>query len=78
LLAKWLDCLRFRTLPRAGGLDDQPAGLLAKMSYLHQVAQAHWAYEKDGQEPGKQVAWIKNHPDWWRLIKQVRELRHGR
>lgn len=75
LLAKYLDCLYFRTLPKAGGLDDQPAGLLDRMSYLHQVAEAVRAYEKDGKAPGEQAAWCKKHPQWWKLIKEIRELR---
>ncbi len=78
LLAKWLDCLRFRTLPKAGGLDDQPAGLLEKMKLLSEVAQAIEAYEKEGKEPGKQATWCKKHPAWWKHVKRVRELRNGR
>lgn len=61
------------TLPRAGGLLEQPAGLLEKMRQALEVWKAFRAWKE--ADPLKQAAWKKAHPAEWKIVKSVRELR---
>lgn len=74
LIGLYQTCRAYHTLPRAGGILDQPAGLLDKMTYLVNLAQAIIAYEKEGTQPGAQAAWANKHPDAYRLAKWSREF----
>lgn len=59
-------------LPRAGGLLDQPAGLMERMRQAFEVWRAFRAW-KDS-DPLKQAEWKKKHPAEWKIVKGVRGL----
>lgn len=73
---------RWNALPEAGGLLDQPAGLLPRAGYLYDVYTAHRAYRdallsyKGGDGLGD---WEARNADIMQLLKRVRELKkkHG-
>ena len=62
-------------LPRAGGLDDQPAGLLDRMSASANVYRA-W---RGLAQASNKVEWQSAHPDEWAVCQTVMKLRreHG-
>jgi hypothetical protein len=76
-LQLYLECRKWRRLPRAGGILDQPAGLLQRMNACWEATQAVRAYGE--RKPGTDAAWKQAHPNEWAWVKQVRELRqrHG-
>ena len=72
---------RWGALPVAGGLLDQPAGLLQRAGYLHDIYTALRAYRDalltyKGESLGE---WEARNEDIMQLLKQVRELKkkHG-
>lgn len=68
-----LQCERWGALPEAGGLYDQPAGLLDRMSASLNVYQAfdNWKSRKAGHEKD----WTDNNPKAWAVIQDVNKLR---
>ena len=74
-------CLEYHALPCAGGLLDQPAGLLRRMDELYAVAAAFALYAQGGQRAGQMAAWAKAHPIENRIVNRVkaleRKLKHG-
>ena len=62
-------------LPEAGGLKDQPAGLLEKMSTCVSVYDAMRAYK--ACPPGQEGEFSRRQPDAWRIVLSIREMRHG-
>jgi hypothetical protein len=67
-------CKEFHMLPRAGGLLDQPAGLMEKLSAIYSVWQAHYnfAHTKDVAE------FMTNNQSDWEIIQKVKELKHDK
>jgi len=65
----------YGALPRAGGLDDQPAGLLDRMSAAANVYRA-W---RGLVQATSKVDWQAAHPDEWGVCQTVMKLRraHG-
>ena len=57
--------------PRTGGQDAQPAGLLDRMSAAANVYYA-WKGLSQAQKKG---TWQTEHPDQWRVCRQVMKLR---
>lgn len=74
ILGLAFQCERWNTLPHAGGLLDQPAGLMRKMTALLNVYYAHFHSIKAENV----VEWGKANPGAMKIIKQVTELRNGR
>jgi hypothetical protein len=66
-------CERWRALPEAGGLLDQPAGLIEKMSIAVNVFNAHRAM----RESGDWATWMTENPQGAEMINWVKELRNG-
>lgn len=64
--------------PRAGGLLDQPAGLLDRIYAAEQVYQAFAEYGAHGHKPGQMAKWKKEHPDLWNTVETVRSMRSDR
>jgi len=62
-------------LPEAGGIRDQGAGELGKMSIVLSIYDAIRSYnDNEGKDVGE---WIKQHKnDAWRIVKRVNELRN--
>ena len=74
------DCERYHQLPQAGGVLDQPAGLLARMRAVANVYHAFRNYLREGKRPGSEAEWKKSHRDEWDLIRYINDLRkmhHG-
>ncbi len=67
------NCQQWHTLPDAGGLMDQPAGLIARMNVALNIHAAFTGFRH--AEDGAQ--WRKDNPGLARLIMQVGELRNG-
>lgn len=69
--------IRFwNVLPRAGGLLDQPAGLLKRLQYAERLFLA-WRGWTEAQDPD---TWKTDHPADWPLVKSVLTMRrnHGK
>jgi len=60
---------RWGALPEAGGLRDQPAGLLAKMAHLHAVYSGIMAY-RNAENPTK---WAESNPGLFDIVAAARE-----
>jgi len=61
------------TLPEAGGLRDQPAGLLERMSSVLHVYDAMKAYADS--PPGHEDEFAKRNPRAWEIVLSVLSLR---
>lgn len=72
-------CERYNALPVSGGVLDQPAGLMRKMSQVMNVYRAYAAYLRDGKQPGNMAKWRSEHSDLWEIVAEIEELRekHG-
>lgn len=66
-------CQQWGTLPRSGGLLDQPAGIVERMTIALNVYNAVKAWR--GAAANNAGEFIKNNPDAWRTMKMVMELR---
>jgi hypothetical protein len=60
-------------LPEAGGLLDQPAGLLDRMSTALSVYDALAAYKK--RPAGHELEFSQKNPREWDVVLRIRELR---
>ena len=75
LVAGW-QMKRWAALPEAGGLRDQPAGLLTKAGYLMDVYQAHRAYRDallsySGESLSK---WEERNDGIMQILANIRQL----
>jgi len=67
-------CQQWGTLPHSGGLLDQPAGLVERMTIAVNVYNAMKAWGE--RDPKQDASFFKS--DAWQVAKQVLELRkHG-
>ncbi len=68
---------RWEALPEAGGLRDQPAGLLQRMGTLLDIYNAHRAYAQAlVSYPGEKIQQFEaQNPDVMRLMASVRKLK---
>lgn len=77
-LVLYWDMQAFSALPNAGGILDQPAGLLRKIRH---VARVHWAvreHSANALKAGKGAQWKSDHPDVMAIINYVESIRkHG-
>jgi hypothetical protein len=64
-------CERWNTLPEAGGLLDQPAGLMERMTVLSNVNKTFRAMHASDDW----TTWRKDNPDGAELIDEVNRLR---
>ena len=67
------DCQRYHSLPTAGGVLDQPLGLLRKMARMMNIYDAFMEYKK--ADKTKMAAWKKSNPELWDTVKSVNALR---
>lgn len=65
----------FGGLPEAGGLMDQPAGLLKRMR-IAMAGFTAWRRWLD-REAGKEGEFAERYPRDWAIVKDVMEMRHG-
>jgi hypothetical protein len=61
------------TLPESGGLRDQPAGLLDRMTQALGVYDAFMAYKQ--RDAGDESGFAKKQPKAWQTVLRVREIR---
>lgn len=64
-------CERWNALPHAGGIMDQPAGLLDKMAYAQNVYNVIKSYERVTVQGMSQ--WVTDNPDAWALIVRLND-----
>lgn len=70
LLMAW-QAKNWTTLPEPGGLLDQPAGLIHKMTVMRNIHDAFKAFRS-----AKNVAeWCEQNADAWKIIENVMQLR---
>lgn len=67
--------MSFHALPEFGGLLDQPAGLLSRMTKVYNVWFAFKEYRMRNIE--KHNEWVKANPDLYAEIMRVNKLREG-
>jgi len=63
-------CERWGALPEVGGVLDQPAGLLERMSLFLNVYNVHKSY----YNATNSVEWTKRNPEAWRLVAKVQRM----
>ena len=70
---------RWDALPEAGGLRDQPAGLLQRMGHLLDIYNAHRAYAQAlVSYPGEKIQTFEaQNPDVMALMAHARKLKKG-
>lgn len=68
LLLAW-DCRTFGALPEAGGVRDQPAGLLRRMRQALGVFNAFRSWK--AREAAKEDEWVERHPTEWQIVQSV-------
>jgi len=66
-------CQQWGTLPCSGGLLDQPAGLVERMTIAVNVYNAMKAWQQSAARNAKDF--VKNNPDTWRIVKMVLDMR---
>jgi len=66
----------FGGLPEAGGMLDQPVGLMKSVRVALNIESLWKTYKRI--KPGDMGKWIKNNPDDWKTIKYIEELMDGR
>jgi len=66
---------QYSALPLAGGLLDQPAGMLKKIRIVMNVFHSVKLYEQQGRKAGEMVKWKQEHEDAWNIISEINELR---
>ena len=72
-----MDCEAYHALPRAGGVLDQPAGLLKRMRATMNVYRAYQAYQHDGMKAGEMAKWRSENSDIWEIVIDIERLRNG-
>ena len=65
------DCDRWHTLPQAGGVLDQPAGLLERMRQADAVYTAWRLWLASDQS----AAWRNDHKETWTIVRQIEALK---
>ena len=75
LLELGVDCEHYHTLPRSGGLLDQPAGLMRKIRQVLNVYHAVKLYEQQGVKAGEMARWRSENQDVWQIVSDINELR---
>lgn len=63
----------WHTLPRLGGADDQPAGLLRRMTVAYNYWLAHDAYRR--MDPMKRTEWVNENEGQYNLVQNVKEMK---
>lgn len=63
----------YHALPEAGGLLDQPAGLLNRMTAAYNAWQAFDRYRR--RDVSKHQQWVEANPELWNEILRIRKLR---
>ena len=62
-------------LPEAGGVYDQPAGLLRKMRISYNIFNAWTEWKRLGQDSISE--WIQHNPGKYKIVNEILEMRNG-
>jgi hypothetical protein len=73
LLNLYWQCQNWRSLPRAGGVLDQPAGLLRKMRYLERIYTAWYTWRQ--RKKGKDAAWKIRNESLVPIVEYIQKLK---
>lgn len=65
--------MSLHALPLAGGLDDQPAGMIERMIACHNAWTATRAYRMRDVNHHKE--WVDANPDLMAIVERIRKLR---
>lgn len=76
-LALAWQCRDFGALPRAGGVLDQPAGLLARLTAARNVYAAWKSYTTEGRAAGRMAQWRRENADLADIVDNVKGLLYG-
>jgi hypothetical protein len=68
-----MNCRAWGCLPEAGGLQDQPAGLITRMNVCLNVYDAMRASIKAKDK----VTWAKENPEAYEIMQDVIRMRNG-
>lgn len=74
LTTAW-QCQKWHCLPEPGGLRDQRAGEVQRMTIVLNVWEAWYAWKH--RKGGDELEFKNKHPEWWDLVLKVEEMRHG-
>lgn len=66
-----IQCHNWGALPRAGGILDQPVGLMARMQAAYGVYQAFKSYTNKLESDAD---WSIKHPELWRTVVTMSKL----
>lgn len=72
LLELALDCVRHKTMPRAGGIWEQPAGLMEKLRILHNVHDSYYDMVNTSMDQQK---WTEAYPGKFSIVARVGRMR---
>lgn len=59
----------------AGGLYDQPAGMMKKLRMVMNVYHAFKLYHQQGTKAGGVAKWKREHEDVWNIVMDINEMR---
>lgn len=77
VLALAFQCDRWHYLPRAGGIQDQPAGLLNKMNMSMSVYNAIQGYNA-AESTAEWAALNPGSYNTWQMVMEIRKEQNGR
>lgn len=76
-LVEWWQCEELHVLPEAGGLRDQPAGLMHRLRTLGHVYRALKAWKDRGEGSSSETSemrFARMYPDYWQVVQRVMEM----
>lgn len=73
-LSVWDNWQFFNLPPEAGGLNDQPAGLLQRIRIVLDVISAWRDYRTNGTRAGEMAAWRDAHPREFKIVRWVKDM----
>jgi len=75
ILELGLTCQQYRALPVAGGILDQPAGLMKRIRTVMNVFHSYRQHERDGKKAGEMAKWRSDNEDAWQIVSEIEKLR---
>jgi len=75
LLELALHCKTWNSLPRAGGILDQPYGLMQRLTAVYNVYSAFKLFANE-RMPGHEGDFANEHPAEYELIKLIRNMKN--
>lgn len=76
LLELAIQCKTWSSLPRYGGILDQPYGLMTRLTAIHNVYSAFRLLATE-RKPGMEGEFASRYPHEYEIIQAIREMRNG-